>query len=243
MRCVPVLIAQPANPKHLQTRVRIVENVRMRSIFILSLLVIHVFGFGALAFEKPASIDTVVIDPGHGGYSIGIAAAGSKEKDIALSISQALKAQLDKMKIKAHLTRSIDRFMSVEDRRSAAADKSPDVMLSVHMSGSRDFAVYVTSYGSSPAKAGEPGYYSLDYAQKNYLSESNVLAGHMEMSLLKAFGVIVKHREMPVPLLNKIGAPAVMIEVPSAGIDYKKDIQTLVNAIIEGIIGYGTARK
>lgn len=80
----------------------------------------------------------VVIDPGHGGKDPGaIGRSGIYEKDIVLDISKRL-AQLLRRSLRARvlLTRTDDRFLSL-DARSAFANRSgADLFISVHANSS-----------------------------------------------------------------------------------------------------------
>lgn len=75
----------------------------------------------------------VVIDPGHGGYDPGAVYGGYNEKDITLLISQKLKKYLEKAGIKAYMTRSDDRFISLAERVEISNSIRPAMFVSVHV--------------------------------------------------------------------------------------------------------------
>src|SRR5262249_35979498 len=84
----------------------------------------------ALASE---SMPLVIIDPGHGGRDPGATGlAGAVEKDIVLAVARLLAAKLESQGV-AHtvLTRSSDRYLSVEDRLPPA-DSSASLFVSLH---------------------------------------------------------------------------------------------------------------
>ncbi len=75
----------------------------------------------------------VCIDPGHGGKSNGsVSPKGLCEKDVNLSISHKIKAELDKLGVNSVMTRDDDRFVSLEGRVHLAQDYDCDIILSIH---------------------------------------------------------------------------------------------------------------
>ena len=83
-------------------------------------------------------INTVVIDPGHGGKDPGaISRYGTREKDIVLDISKRLKNCLQKRGIKVFLTRDRDVFIPLRKRAAFANDKDADLFISVHANAAR----------------------------------------------------------------------------------------------------------
>jgi len=68
--------------------------------------------------DKFLPVDTIIIDPGHGGKDPGgLGVGGIKEKEIVLSISRMLWQLLKKQNnLKVVLTRSSDRFVTLKER-------------------------------------------------------------------------------------------------------------------------------
>jgi N-acetylmuramoyl-L-alanine amidase len=190
-------------------------------------------------FAQTEGINIVVIDPGHGGYDFGIRTSKLKEKDITLSIARQMESILRGEGKKVFVTRKFDQYLSIAERLSRANRKSPDVFLSLHLSDSDGFAVYVTWYEETEAELTLKQYYFLSSRQRRYLYESRALATIMEDTLKREFGVNVVHREMPLPILNSIGAPALLIEMPSKGIEYDEAMRfRMAYAIVIGILLY-----
>ncbi len=79
-------------------------------------------------------IETIVIDPGHGGKDPGTTgASGLAEKDVVLDIGRRLKTLLSKnLGKKVILTRSTDTFISLKDRTVLANSKKADLFISIH---------------------------------------------------------------------------------------------------------------
>ena len=87
--------------------------------------------------QKPAAVfpfRRIVIDPGHGGSDPGaIGPRGTREKEIALQIAKKLAHTLKKdLDCEVFLTRTKDRFVSLEDRTRFADAKKADLFISIH---------------------------------------------------------------------------------------------------------------
>ncbi|MGL4909388.1 MAG: N-acetylmuramoyl-L-alanine amidase family protein [Bacteroidales bacterium] len=79
----------------------------------------------------------VVIDPGHGGPSLGARGAFSLEKDIVLKISKKLGVLITKHLPDVELvyTRTTDTLISLEDRGTIANQAAADLFISIHANG------------------------------------------------------------------------------------------------------------
>lgn len=87
---------------------------------------------------RPISINTVVVDPGHGGKDPGaISIHGIKEKDINLKIAKLLKKELEARGVKVYLTRSQDVFLTLQRRVEIAKEKNADLFISIHSNSNR----------------------------------------------------------------------------------------------------------
>ncbi|MEM6910287.1 MAG: N-acetylmuramoyl-L-alanine amidase [Verrucomicrobiota bacterium] len=88
---------------------------------------------GLMAPELKASpFDTIVIDPGHGGKDNGALWGGVKEKELNLSVALRLKHLLESRGKRVVLTRSSDRFVSLEERCRIANRYHRSLFLSLH---------------------------------------------------------------------------------------------------------------
>lgn len=210
---------------------------------------IYLTVMGGALFYSPGPLPVfagnamVVIDAGHGGYDTGIIAAGLKEKDIALNIAKALKAALEEGDERSvWLTRKMDQYASIEERRKEANSVSPGMLLSLHLSHSDRLAIYITWYLKGDSKLSLQEYYSVSSAQRRYLFESKALSRAMGQALSGQLEVSVAYREMPLELLNSIGAPAIMVELPSDGLDFDERRGEIVSAIVRGIKAYEQGR-
>lgn len=177
-----------------------------------------------------------VIDPGHGGYDSGITAKDAKEKDIALSLAKEIDSMLTKAGKTILLTRKSDQPLSIRERAVFANAKTPEVFLSIHMSSSDVFVIYTAKFAQA-ARETITDQYSLSARQKPYLKKSRVLAESLSKALKENFNQKIILREMPVPALNSVAAPAVLIEMPSSkSLAYDQKTRTkLAETIIKGL--------
>ncbi len=175
-----------------------------------------------LAAGPPA---VVAVDPGHGGYDDGIVYNNRdgkqvKEKNVDLEIAKALISDLQAQGAVAFATRRVDEYMNISRRAQAAQAKSPNIFLSIHLSATGSFNIYVTNM---PQAQGDPKQlYLYSKRQRPFIGKSRDLASALELSVKQAFpNVNVSYMELPLPLLDEMGAPAVLIECPGpAYLDY-----------------------
>ncbi|HSD10461.1 MAG TPA: N-acetylmuramoyl-L-alanine amidase, partial [Candidatus Binatia bacterium] len=79
----------------------------------------------------------VVIDPGHGGKDPGAHGVhGLDEKDVVLGVSKLLASSLRADGMEVVLTRTDDRFLSLEERTGFANAQGADLFISVHANAS-----------------------------------------------------------------------------------------------------------
>ncbi len=75
----------------------------------------------------------VLIDPGHGGHDPGASGEGVREKDIVLSLAQALRDELvGAGGIRVAMTREDDSFLVLDERFQLARRLGADLFVSIH---------------------------------------------------------------------------------------------------------------
>lgn len=86
------------------------------------------------AISKADGKRVIVIDPGHGGIDPGaISAAGTKEKEIVFAFAQQLLTALGEFgSFDVQLTRSKDRFMTLNDRVAFTRRAGADLFIAIH---------------------------------------------------------------------------------------------------------------
>lgn len=100
-------------------------------------------------------VQTIVIDPGHGGKDPGaIGSLKSREKDIVLDIARRLQKKLQQSgRYKVLLTRDNDEFMSLAERVEFANAGRTDLFISLHVNAlpQKRFNVTETYYYGPPS--------------------------------------------------------------------------------------------
>lgn len=90
----------------------------------------------ATAFSADADNDfVIVIDAGHGGHDPGTVGKKLREKDVTLAVAKLLSQRINsEMKgVRAVLTRSDDRFISLQQRADIANNADGDLFVSIHV--------------------------------------------------------------------------------------------------------------
>lgn len=119
----------------------------MKRIFIFfvipCLLMVH---SSELQADRRGYINTVVIDPGHGGRDPGAVGRHSREKDITLAISLKLGQYINEHlpDVKVIYTRKTDEFVGLYRRAQIANENHADLFISIHCNSTRSSAAYGT---------------------------------------------------------------------------------------------------
>ncbi|QXD17166.1 N-acetylmuramoyl-L-alanine amidase [Rhodocaloribacter litoris] len=85
-------------------------------------------------------LDTIVIDPGHGGRDTGaIGAGGLREKDLVLAVARKLGQYLEeRLGVRVVYTREDDRFIPLKERGHMANEAGGKLFISLHANASRN---------------------------------------------------------------------------------------------------------
>jgi N-acetylmuramoyl-L-alanine amidase len=100
---------------------------------------------GALAKQLALGVSRIIIDAGHGGKDFGAPGAikGVFEKDITLAISKRLAAKIrDTLKCEVIMTRTTDRYLTLEERTAIANTKNGDLFISIHTNAAKNPEAY-----------------------------------------------------------------------------------------------------
>ena len=102
----------------------------------------------------------VAIDPGHGGKDPGATGyAGTREKDVVLQISKRLAKLINAEKgMRAVMTRSSDKFLTLRGRIKKARQQKADIFISIHADAVDDrrvrgSSVYILSKNGASSEA------------------------------------------------------------------------------------------
>jgi N-acetylmuramoyl-L-alanine amidase len=105
-----------------------------------------------------SAIQKIVIDAGHGGRTPGaIGATGLKEKEVTLDIARRLRDILKAEGLQVLMTRSTDRYVSLQERVDTANNNRVGLFVSIHANANRSrslkgFEVYYISPGISDSQ-------------------------------------------------------------------------------------------
>ena len=94
-------------------------------------------------------IETVVLDPGHGGMDNGASGTWGAEKTFTLAVAEAARGELQKAGFKVQMTRDSDKAISLEERIDFANKFPHAVFISIHFNSSSGGAG-VESYRLAP---------------------------------------------------------------------------------------------
>jgi N-acetylmuramoyl-L-alanine amidase len=191
---------------------------------------------------EPATdvIQTIVIDPGHGGEEVGARGpGGTLEKNVALAIARRLRDEVvNTLGVQVFLTRTRDVEMELDDRTAIANNYKADLFVSIHANavrarGAKGSEVYFLSYQASdeesrrmaqmegaaePLGSVEPGsdlaVILWDMAQAEHLEESSALATRIQEELAAVTGSESRGvKQAPFRVLVGAAMPAVLVEV------------------------------
>ncbi|GAB6060561.1 N-acetylmuramoyl-L-alanine amidase [Desulfonatronum parangueonense] len=86
----------------------------------------------SLVEQLGLKVNTIMIDPGHGGKDPGAVAHGIKEKDVNLRMSRILGKMLEEKGFRVIYTRTTDVFIPLEERTAMANAQKADLFISIH---------------------------------------------------------------------------------------------------------------
>jgi len=96
----------------------------------------------AQASREHSRLDTVVIDPGHGGKDPGAVANGLYEKDIVLDVAHKLGDYIEnRLDLEVVYTRTDDRFIALKERGQFANRVGGDLFISLHVNAFQESSV------------------------------------------------------------------------------------------------------
>src|SRR5213593_1769461 len=83
-------------------------------------------------------VETVVLDPGHGGHDKGAVCRYGNEKDFALDVARKLRPLLQAKGLRVIMTREGDYFVPLEVRAQIANAARNSIFVSIHFNGTND---------------------------------------------------------------------------------------------------------
>lgn len=160
---------------------------------------------------NPLRDRVIIVDAGHGGHDPGTIKTGSTEKAIVLNVSKKLETKLKNAGAKVLMTRSTDKYYSLEKRTIFAKNNYAEAFVSIH----------VNAAGSS-AKGAETYY---DTSSNVNGVESRDLATFIQRNIVQKANMVdrgVKNNRFYVIRNNNVAAVLVELGFLSNADDYKK---------------------
>ena len=206
--------------------------------------------------SRPEKVETVVLDPGHGGSDQGASSSWGSEKFFTLDVALAARRELIRAGYRVEMTRATDTAVSLEDRVKFANRFSRAVFVSIHFNSAAGGAG-VETFALAPEGV------TSNMFSEHHVSASDVArhAGNAQdernialtasihatvLSRLAAFDRGVKHARFHV--LRDIKIPAVLVEggfisnpVEGERIATSYYRQRLGAAIAQGVQNYNAA--
>jgi N-acetylmuramoyl-L-alanine amidase len=97
-----------------------------------------------------AMIDSVVLDPGHGGYDNGAMSIWGAEKNYALDVAFRAKALLEAQGLRVYMTRTADEFIPLEERVRFANMHPTALFVAIHFNSGDAAANGIETYTLAP---------------------------------------------------------------------------------------------
>jgi N-acetylmuramoyl-L-alanine amidase len=195
---------------------------------------------GSLARSLALGVSRIVIDAGHGGKDPGAKGyyRAAREKDITLNIAKKLKKKLvDRIGCDVIMTRSNDRFLTLEERTALANTKEADLFISIHVNAHRNKNAYGTETyflnlatdedsirvaamenATSTKNISDLQTILMDLMQNAKINESSRLAGYVQTNMVhhlkKKYSDVKDKGVKQAPFYVLLGAqmPAILVE-------------------------------
>ncbi len=199
-------------------------------------------------------VNTVVLDPGHGGHDRGAVSRYGFEKDFALDVALRSRKLLEKAGYKVVMTRSSDIFIPLDERPAVANRLADSIFVSIHFNSSssnadaRGFEIFSIAPRGAPAtNDSTPSERDLRAEPGNSMElPSGALAGSVYHALLGQVPMVdrgLKHARFAV--LRRCERPAVLVEcgfVSNAAegslISSASWRERVADAVVDGVEGY-----
>ncbi|MGN0484887.1 MAG: N-acetylmuramoyl-L-alanine amidase [Lachnospiraceae bacterium] len=146
----------------------------------------------------------VVIDPGHGGTSVGESVGNVQEKDINLAIAKKLESLLEEQHVGVYCTRNEDVNPTDEARAALAKSAQADYFISIHCNRMKNEKFYYIT-----------GTEVVCQQSKKFEKASQFLAESCLLNLTKQCSMVNRgmKREKENSLLKQVEVPSVMVRV------------------------------
>ena len=203
----------------------------------------------------PPVLRHIIIDPGHGGKDPGAEnpSVGLREKALALDLAQLLKRRLEEHGFTVTLTRSDDRFISLEERGRLANRLNGDLFVSLHFNASGKTDVQgVETYVYTPLMQPSTSRATLHSSDRTAYPGnqdgpwSTLLAYYVQRSLFEELAVTDRGlKRARFTVLEELQMPGILVEGgfvthPAEGrnVGSRGYRDRIASAIVDGILVY-----
>ena len=100
--------------------------------------------------QNSGSINTILLDPGHGGHDTGALSLFGSEKNFALDVALRARDALRAAGYHVYMTRSTDTFVPLEQRAAMASRLPNALFISIHFNSSGNGATGVETFTLAP---------------------------------------------------------------------------------------------
>ncbi len=152
----------------------------------------------SFSFEQLGKIETIVIDPGHGGHDSGCRGGNSMEKHLALAVAHKLANFIQEKypEMNVIMTREKDVFIPLYERARIANKADADLFISIHCNyfpvgsfvrGSETYVMglHTAEHNLDVAKRENDAILLEDNYEKNYDYNPNSAEGHIMLSMFQ----------------------------------------------------------
>ena len=143
-------------------------NGFFRSAGLRLVLALALFTVGVSA--RASNFDTVILDPGHGGFDRGAANGYVYEKHLALDTARRVQQLLETAGLKVILSRSSDVFITLDDRSRLGNSRGNAIFVSVHYNYNRGGS----GHGIETYYCHEDSYLLAGYIQAYVITQTNL---------------------------------------------------------------------
>jgi N-acetylmuramoyl-L-alanine amidase len=218
--------------------------------------------------RRASAVETIAIDPGHGGDDAGVrGAGGAVEKDLTLALAKRLKASVEgRLGVRVLLTRDDDRDVPLDVRTAVANNNKADLFISLHANASfRPTASGATVYYAAfdpaaisaatarvdrvPTFSGGTRDLELvawDLAQTHHVDQSMMFASMLEERLRDHVPLAPRPIDAaPLGVLEPANMPAILVEIGFlSNADQERQLaggefqNAFVQAVVDTIVRY-----
>lgn len=192
----------------------------------------------AQAQAPSVGLNTVVLDPAHGGVDLGARGTeGIRESEEVLQFAAALKQALEGQGFQVILTRQGNENPSYDERSARANAQRGAIFITLHIA-STGLAGTVRTYvmPDFPPGTEATGLIPWERAQAPFLNLSHKLGDLVQAELARKFHGSPDTVEIaPVRQLRTTAAPAIAVEISSVVVQSRADLERMIPGVAEAI--------